>query len=162
MASFDIVSKVDLNEVSNVVNSVNRELTNRYDFKGSNFVINLDEKENIITIQADDNYKIDQIGQSIRIYSVKRSIDPESYEFQDQEKAGGNTIRQKILIKQGIEKDVSKKINKFIKDKKIKINSSVRGDEIRVEGKKIDDLQTIMAELKKENFGAVLQFINFR
>ena len=162
MASFDIVSKVDLNEVNNVVNSVNRELSNRYDFKGSKFTINLNEKENSITIQAPDNYKLEQIGQSIKTYSVKRGINPESYEFKDEEKAGGDSLRQNIIIKQGIDKDVSKKINKFIKDKKMKIQSSVRGDEMRVEGKKIDDLQEMMTELKKENFGAVLQFINFR
>ncbi|MDA9817905.1 YajQ family cyclic di-GMP-binding protein [Flavobacteriaceae bacterium] len=162
MPSFDIVSKVDLQEVNNSINSLLKELNNRYDFKGSKFTVILDEKEGHIIISAPDSYKLQQIADSLRSYSIKRNIDAKCYEFEKEEKASGDSLRQKVLIKQGIDHKTAKNVNKFIKEKKMKIQSSVRGEEIRVEGKKINDLQEIMGQLKSEDFGIVLQFINFR
>lgn len=162
MPSFDIVSKINMQEVDNAINSVMRELTNRYDFKGSKFLVEVDHKENIIKISAEDAYKIGAIRDSIKTFGVKRGIDPKAFDFQKEEAASGNTIRQNVKLRNGIEQEIAKEINKRIKDKKLKVQSSIRGDEIRVEGKNRDDLQTVMADLRAANYEVPLQFINFR
>lgn len=162
MPSFDIVSKIDSQEVDNAVNSVLRELSNRYDFKGANFSIDLDLKENKINISAEDEYKIGQIGDSLKVFCVKRGIDPKALDFQDAQAAGGNTIRQEIKLRNGIEQEIGKKITKKIKEEKMKVQASIRGDEVRVEGKKRDDLQQVMNLLKSVDYEIPLQFINFR
>lgn len=162
MASFDIVSKVDLQEVDNAVNSVLRELQNRYDFKGAKFSVVLENKENQILINAEDEYKLEQIQGSIKVFVTKRGIDVKSLDFQKAEAASGNSFRQIVKIKNGIEQEIAKKIVKDIKDSKIKVQASIRGDEVRVEGKKIDDLQQIIAIMKAASYEAALQFINFR
>ncbi len=162
MASFDIVSKINFQEVDNAVNSVLRELTNRYDFKGANFSIILDQKENHITLSAEDNYKLGQIGDSVKVFCTKRGIDVKALDFQKEEKAGGNSLRQIVKLKNGIEQDTAKKIVKQIKEAKIKAQASIRGDEVRVDGKKRDDLQEAIAILGAANYEIPLQFINFR
>lgn len=162
MPSFDVVSKIDFHELDNAVNSVLRELTNRYDFKGANFSIELKNKDNLVLISAEDEYKIGQIGDSLKVFCVKRGIDPKALDFQKEEKAGGNTIRQEIKLRNGIEQEVAKKIVKNIKDAKMKIQSSIKGDEVRVDGKKRDDLQTAMDFLRNGDYDTPLQFINFR
>ena len=162
MPSFDIVCKVDLQEVDNVVNSVLRELTNRYDFKGAKFSVEINNKDNEITINAPDDYKLGQIGESLRGHGVKRGIDPKSFEFEKEEKASGDSLRQVVKIKQGIDSDSAKQITKYIKDKKMKVQASIRGNEVRVESKKRDDLQQVMAEVKTISLPLPLQFINFR
>lgn len=162
MPSFDIVSKVDYQEIDNVVNSVKRELGNRYDFKDSNFSINFNKKEENITIKAEDDYKLEQIASSLKIYATKRNINTKFFSFGDVEKLGGQNIGQNIKILQGIDKDNSKKIIKKVKDSKLKIQSSIQGDEVRVVGKKIDDLQNIMSQIKSTDLSISVQFINFR
>lgn len=162
MPSFDIVSKVDLQEIDNAINSVLRELTNRYDFKGAKFSLELNSKDNQIIINAPDDYKLGQIGESLRAYGVKRGIDPKSFEFEKEEKASGDSLRQVVKIKQGIDSDSAKEISKYIKDKKMKVQASIRGNEVRVEGKKRDDLQQVMAEVRTIPLTLPLQFINFR
>lgn len=162
MPSFDIVSKVDTQEIDNAVNSVLRELTNRYDFKGAKFSIELQLKDNKILIAAEDEYKIGQIGDSLKVFCVKRGIDPKALDFQKEEKAGGNTIRQEVKLRNGIEQETAKKITKQIKETKMKAQASIRGDEVRVEAKKRDDLQEAIALLKSSTFEVPLQFINFR
>jgi cyclic-di-GMP-binding protein len=162
MASFDIVSKIDLQEIDNAVNGVLRELQNRYDFKGAKFEIKVDGKENLIKIHAEDDYKLDQIGGSLKAFAIKRGIDVKALEFGEAEKSGGNSLRQEIKIKQGIDSDSAKKIVKMIKEKKIKVQASIRGEEVRVEGKKRDDLQNIMTAAKNLDLELPLQFINFR
>ena len=162
MASFDVVCQIDMQEVDNTVNSVLRELKNRYDFKGAIFDLEIDSKNNQITINAGDDYKLEQISFSLKAFGVKRGIDAKAFEFEEVQKASGNTLRQIVKIKQGIDKDTAKKIVKYIKDKKLKVQASIRGEEVRVEGKKIDELQEIIAELKKANYDLPLQFINFR
>lgn len=162
MPTFDIVSKIDLQEIDNAVNSVLRELTNRYDFKGANFSVELNNKENHILIQAEDDYKLKAIGDSLKVYCTKRSIDPKALEFEKEEKASGNSLRQIIKLKNGIDQETAKKIVKQIKATKIKVQSSIKGDEVRVDGKKRDDLQEIMALIRKSNYDLPLQFINFR
>ncbi len=162
MPSFDVVSKIDLQEVDNAVNSVNRELSNRYDFKGADFSIEIDQKDKKITVNAPDDYKLGQIGESIKAYSVKRGIDVKALGFEDPQSASGNTLRQIIKLKDGIEQEIAKKMTKDIKASKIKVQASIRGDELRVEGKKRDDLQQVMSNLKAAGYDAALQFINFR
>jgi len=162
MPSFDIVCQVNMQEIDNAVNSVLRELTNRYDFKGAVFSINIDNKENKINISAEDEYKLKQIGDALKVYCTKRGIDVKALEFEKEEKASGKTLKQTVKIKQGIDQDSAKKIVKQIKDKKLKVQASIRGDEVRVEGKKRDDLQEVIAEIKSMNVGIPLQFINFR
>jgi uncharacterized protein YajQ (UPF0234 family) len=162
MPSFDIISKVDLQEIDNIVNSANRELSNRYDFKDSNFSIELNKKEEQVKIIAEDDYKLEQIGASIKIYAIKRNIDVKFLSFEKIEKLGGKNLGQIIKIIQGIDKENSKKITKIVKDSKLKIQASIQGDEVRVTGKKIDDLQDIMSKIKNSDLPISLQFINFR
>lgn len=162
MPSFDIVSKIDLQELDNAVNSVLRELTNRYDFKGAQFSIDYQPKEEKIILAAEDEYKIGQIGGSLKAFCVKRGVDPKALDFQKEEKASGNSVRQKVKLKNGIEQETAKKITKRIKELKLKVQASIRGDEVRVEGKKRDDLQNAMTEIKAANLDLPLQFINFR
>ena len=160
MPSFDVVNKVDFQEVDNAVNSVKREIENRYDFKGSNSSIEREDEE--IKILASDDYKLGQIQDMLKVHFTRRDIDAKALEFTKEEKASGNMLRQLVKVKQGIDKDTAKKIVKMIKDTKIKVQASVRGEEVRVEGKKRDDLQNIISDLKGKDLELPLQFINFR
>ncbi len=162
MPSFDIVSKINMQEIDNAVNSVMRELTNRYDFKGAKFLVQIEEKENQIKIEAEDSYKLGAIRDSLKSFGVKRGIDPKAFDFQKEEQAAGNTLRQIVKLRNGIEQETAKKIVKQIKDTKMKVQASIKGDEVRAEGKSRDDLQSIMAMLRSANFEIPLQFINFR
>jgi uncharacterized protein YajQ (UPF0234 family) len=162
MPSFDIVSQVNLQEVDNAVNSVLRELGNRYDFKGSKFTIEFNTKEKEILINAEDEYKLDQINESLRVFFTKRGIDFRVLDCQKVENASGNAKRQLIKLKNGIEQELAKQIVKFVKDSKIKVQASIRGEEVRIDGKKRDELQQIIQLIQQENFDAPLQFINFR
>lgn len=162
MPSFDIVSKIDIQEVDNAVNSVLRELTNRYDFKNAKFSIELKTKENEIFINAEDDYKLSQIQDSLKVFVTKRGIDVKSLDFQKPQPASGNSFSQIVKLKNGIEQDFAKKITKLIKDSKVKVQATIRGDEVRIDGKKRDDLQQAISEIKSANFDIALQFINFR
>jgi uncharacterized protein YajQ (UPF0234 family) len=162
MPSFDIVSKVNLQEIDNSVNSVLRELTNRYDFKGANFSVKLQIKENLIIICAQDEYKIGQIRDSLKVFATKRGIDFKALDFQKEEKASGNSLRQEVKLRNGIEQETAKKIIKQIRDAKIKAQATIKGDEIRVESKKRDDLQVVITLLNSTSYEIPLQFINFR
>lgn len=162
MPSFDIVSKINLQEIDNAVNSTLRELTNRYDFKGSVFSIELKNKEQIINISAESEYKISAIRDSLKTFVVKRGIDPRALDFQKEQPASGQSIRQEVKLKNGIEQETAKEIIKTIKDSKIKVQSSIKGDELKIDGKKRDDLQEVINLLKKNDFKIPLQFINFR
>jgi len=162
MPSFDIVSKIDLQEMDNAVNSVLRELTNRYDFKGSPFTIELKSKDNLINLSAESEYKLEQIGESLKVFCVKRGVDPKALDFQKIEKAGGNVLRQEVKLKNGIEQEIAKKIVKQVKDSKMKVQASIKADEVRIDGKKRDDLQEAMSLLRGTSYEIPLQFINFR
>lgn len=162
MPSFDIVSKINMQEIDNAVNSVLRELTNRYDFKGAQFSVELKAKENLITISADSDYKLGAIRDSLKVFATKRGIDVKALDFQKEEKAGGQILRQEVKLRNGIEQEIAKKIVKQIKDSKLKIQASIKGDEVRIDGKKRDDLQEAIAFLRGANYEIPLQFINFR
>ena len=162
MPSFDIVSKLNIQEIDNAVNSVLRELSNRYDFKGAIFTIEFKNKDNLILISADSDYKITALRDSLKVFVTKRGIDVRVLDFQKEEKAGGNLIKQEIKLRNGIDQESAKKIIKFIKDSKIKVQSSIKSDEIKVDGNNRDDLQSIISLIKSNNFNIPLQFINFR
>ncbi len=162
MPSFDIVSKINLQEIDNAVNSVLRELTNRYDFKGAIFSVELKAKENLINLTADSEYKLGAIRDSLKVFATKRGVDVKALDFQKEEKGGGNILRQEVKLRNGIEQEVAKKIVKQIKDTKMKAQASIKGDEVRIDGKKRDDLQEAIALLKSTNYEIPLQFINFR
>ncbi len=162
MPSFDIVSKVDMQEVDNAVKAVLRELTNRFDFKGVEFSVEVKQKENLIILTADSECGLEAIRQSLKGFAVKRGIDMKSLDFQPEKKAGGSSFRQEVKLKNGIEQEFAKKVIKQIKDSKIKVQTSIKGDEIKVDGKKRDDLQEVMTLLRAHEFELPLQFINFR
>ncbi|MEO3433857.1 YajQ family cyclic di-GMP-binding protein [Inquilinus sp. CAU 1745] len=160
MPSFDIVSKTDVHEVDNALNSVTREIVQRFDFKGSK--CSVERKENEITVLADDDLKLKQMHELLRVHLTRRKLDAGALEFKTPEKASGNTLRQTILIKQGIDKDLAKTLVKEIKNSKLKVQAAIQGDELRVTGKKIDDLQDTIALVKGLKIEQPLQYLNFR
>lgn len=160
MPSFDIVSNVDLQEVDNAIAGLMREVGQRYDFKGSNCEVTREEGN--ITILADDNYKLEQIQGMLKAHVTRRKLDAKLLKFETEERASGNAIRQKVVVQQGIASELAKKIVKEIKATKIKVQAAIRGEELRVDGKKRDDLQAVMAKVREMNLDLPLQFINFR
>lgn len=160
MPSFDIESKTDLREVDNALQNVQREIATRYDFKGSK--TSIERKENEITLLADDEYKRDQVEQMFKGHFTRRKLDAKALEFKDPEAASGGMLRQKVIVKQGVDSETAKKINKFVKDSKLKVQSSIQGDSVRVTGKKRDDLQEAIAAIKAMELELPLQFVNFR
>lgn len=160
MPSFDIVSKVDIQEVDNAVNSSLKEVGQRYDFKGSNCSIERTDDE--ITVKADDNYKLEQIHDILKTHFTRRKIDAKSLEFGKVEMASGNSVRQKIKVRQGVDSDTAKMLIKEIKASKIKVQASIRGEELRIDGKKRDELQEVISMIKEKKIDLPLQFINFR
>jgi len=160
MPSFDVVSKVDMQEVDNAVNQAKKELANRYDFRNSKSEIQL-EKDHIL-ILADDKMKLQAMEEIINQKISKRGVGIRALDYQDAEEAFGGTLRQKILIKQGISTEDGKEIVKLIKAKNLKkIQSSIQGDQIRITGPKRDDLQEVIQILKAE-VKLELQFVNFK
>ena len=160
MPSFDIVSKTDMTEISNAVAGVSREMSTRFDFKGSKSSVELNDKE--IVLLADDALKLKQVHELVLTYVTRRKLDTSCLDFGKEEKAAGAMIRQNVRVKQGIDQETAKKISKAIKDSKMKVQVSIQGDELRVSGKKRDDLQTAIAFVKTLGIPQPLQFVNFR
>ena len=160
MPSFDIVSKTEIAEVDNALDGVTREIGQRYDFKGSH--CSIERKENELTLLADDDLKLKQMHELLVVHFTRRKLDSGALDYGTPEKAAGNTVRQVITVKQGIDKELAKKITKAIKDSKMKVQASIQGDELRVTGKKIDDLQAAIALVKGMKIEQPLQYINFR
>ena len=160
MPSFDIVSEVDLTEADNAVQNVMREIATRYDFKGSKSTVEI--KEGVVTINADDDLKLKQMHELLQGHMQRRGIAPGSLDYQKVEPAAGQSVRQLVKIKQGLDKDLARKIVKEIKDGKFKVQSAIQGDELRVTGKKRDDLQDVIAFVKGLKIEQPLQFKNFR
>ena len=160
MPSFDIVSKTDLAEVDNALNNLHREITQRFDFKGSNSKI--ERKDAELTINADDDMKLRQLQEMLKGHLTRRQVDAGVLDFKEPEKAAGQSVRQTVRIRQGIEQDLAKKVVKSIKDSKMKVQVAIQGDELRVSGKKRDDLQDTIEHVKKLNLGLPLQYVNFR
>lgn len=160
MPSFDVVSETNMQEVDNALNSAKREVGNRYDFKGSKASYEM-EKDSII-IMADDDMKMKAMIEMLKTYLTRRNVDVKCLDFGKEEKAGNNMIRLEVKIKKGLDQDNAKKITKGIKEAGLKIQASIQGDQVRVTGKKKDDLQEAIAFIKNLGLELPLQFVNFR
>ena len=161
MPSFDIVSKTEMQEIDNALNGITREISQRYDFKGSKCTI--ERKEMLITINADDDFKLKQIHALIATYFTRREVDPRILDHKNPETASGGTLRQEAVIREGIDQETAKYIVKEVKAGKKKVQIAIQGDELRVSGKKRDDLQEIIDLCKGlKKVDCPLQFVNFR
>lgn len=161
MPSFDVVSEVNVQEVRNAVDQVDREIGTRYDFKGSKASIEFQD-ESIIILVADDQMKLSAMQELLRQKLAKRGVSVRSMEFKDPQAAGGDTLRQEVLVKQGLKEEDLKRLNKQIKGLGLKVSSQIQGDQLRVTGKKRDDLQAVIAGLREQVKDIELQFTNFR
>jgi uncharacterized protein YajQ (UPF0234 family) len=158
--SFDIVSKLEMQELSNAVQQAEKEIETRFDFKGSKSEIKL-EKQSLVII-SDDEYKLKSVIDILQSKMIKRGISLKHMEFGKIEPASGGTVRQTVTLKEGIDQANAKIINNLIRDSKIKVKSQIQGDQLRVTGKSKDDLQQVIQLLKQSDIPVELQFINFR
>lgn len=160
MPSFDVVCKPDMVELRNAVEQANKEISTRFDFKGSDSRVEQKEKELIVF--ADDDFKLNQVKDIVLAKCAKRNLDVRFLDFGKTEKLSGDKLKQTVTVKNGIEQELAKKIVKAIKDSKMKVQGSIQGDTVRVQGAKRDDLQSAIALLKKEITEAPLNYENFR
>lgn len=160
MPSFDIVSKTDLNEVANAIANMEREMEQRYDFKGSSCRIEHNDTE--ITLHADDDLKLRQMHEMLQGHLARRKVDAGVLDYQTEEPAAGQSVRQKAIVRQGIDRDLAKKLVKELKGTKLKVQVAIQGDELRVTGKKRDDLQAAITHIKGMKSDVPLQFVNMR
>ena len=160
MPSFDIVSQVDLQEVKNAVDQANKEVGNRFDFKGSD--ARIEQAELVLTVFADDDFKLGQVMDVLRGRMTRRNIDIRCIELGAVEKISGDKVKRPVTVKSGIPQDKSKQIQKLVKDAKLKVAASIQGDALRISGSKKDDLQATIQLVRTSVTDLPLQFINFR
>ncbi|GFO53116.1 UPF0234 protein [Geomonas sp. Red276] len=160
MPSFDIVSKVDMQEVDNAVNQAVKEIAQRYDFKGTKSEVTLEK--DAIKVLADDDFKLKAIIDILQSKFVKRNISPKALQYEKAEAASGGMVRQMITLQVGIPKEKAKEIGQIIKETKLKVQSQIQDDQVRVTGKNIDDLQEVIKTLKAKDLDIDMQFVNFR
>jgi uncharacterized protein YajQ (UPF0234 family) len=160
MPSFDIVSKTDFQEIDNALQNVTREIAQRYDFKGSHCTI--ERKEQEITINADDDLKLKQMHELLQGHLARRKVEPGVLDYKEVEKAAGQSVRQKVAIREGLDKELAKRIVKDIKGSGLKVQVAIQGDELRVSGKKRDDLQAVIQFVRGLDIEQPLQYENFR
>ena len=161
-SSFDIVSEIDLQEMDNAINQAIKEIITRYDFKGSSASVAFDRKGKELTFTADQEAQLEAVRRVVVEKMIKRGVDPKCLDPQKVEQATHKTVRQKVKLKDGIDKDTAKTIQKAIKDLKLKVNASIQGEALRVTSSKKDDLQAVIAHLKANPPGVPLQFTNYR
>ncbi|HEX5003403.1 MAG TPA: YajQ family cyclic di-GMP-binding protein [Bacteroidia bacterium] len=162
MPSFDIVSKVDIQKLDNAINTATKEITTRYDFHGSKTEIELDKKTLNVHIVTENDMRMKAIEGVIIARMVKQGLEPACLDFGKELYAAGNMVKKDIKIKEGVDKEMGKKIVKVLKESGLKIQGSIMDDQVRVTGKKIDDLQDAIARVKQAGFEQPLQYINFR
>jgi uncharacterized protein YajQ (UPF0234 family) len=162
MPSFDVVSRVDMQEMDNAVNMVTKEVATRYDFRGSKTKVELDRKDALIRILTEDDMKLRAVRDMIIAKAVKRGIDTKAFEFGEAQRAAGDMLRQEATIANGIDADTARKVVKLVKDAKLKVQAAIQGDEVRISGKKRDDLQEVIALLREADLGIPLQYVNMR
>lgn len=162
MPSFDIVSKVDLQTLDNAVNVVKKEITNRFDFKGSHVEINLDKKAMKLNLEADSEMKMDQIIDVLISRSMKQGLAPEVYDQSKEAYQSGKVVKKEVPVRSGIAQDDAKKIVKLIKESGLKVQAAIMDDIVRVTGKKIDDLQDVIKASGQWNLGIALQYVNMK
>jgi uncharacterized protein YajQ (UPF0234 family) len=158
--SFDIVSEVDYAEINNAINQTIKEVRQRFDFKGSNATVALEDKDLLLT--AEDEMRLRNMNDILQQKLVRRSVPLKAFSYGKVEPAAGSTVRQRVEIQQGIPQDKAKEIVKFIKDTKAKVQASIQGDIVRISGKDRDTLQDIIAKLKAKDFGINMQYTNYR
>ena len=162
MPSFDIVSEVNQVEVRNAVDQCNKEVSTRFDFKGSDARVEVNEKDKILAVFADDDFKLGQVRDVLTGKLAKRGIDVRCLKLCDSEKISGNKVKQIITVREGVEQELGKKIVKLIKDSKMKVQTSIQGDAVRISGAKKDILQEVITLMRKSITDFPLQFKNFR
>ena len=160
--SFDIVGRVEMQEVLNAVQQADKERSQRFDFKGSKSSIDLNREKAEITLLSDDEFKLKSLAEILKNKLVKRHVSLKALVFGKIEKAAGDTVRQGILLQQGLSPERAKDIVKLVKDMKLKVYSEIQKDQVRVRGKKLDDLQAVIKMLKGKNFDFHVEFINYR
>ena len=160
MPSFDIVSRIGLAEVDNVLAGMTREIGTRFDFKGSRCTI--ERQDGTLILLADDELKLKQMHELLRVHLTRRKVDPAALDYKPPEKASGNRLRQTIVLRQGVGPDLARQLIREIKDSKLKVQMSIQGEEVRVTGKKRDDLQAVIAVVRGLKADQPLQFLNFR
>ncbi len=162
MPSFDLVSKVDLQTLDNAVNTVAKEIKNRFDFKGSHVVIDLNKKEFKLNLEADSEMKLQQITDVLISRSMKQGLAAEVYDLSKEPFQSGKVMKKEVLVRNGIKQEDAKKIVKLIKDSGLRVQASIMDDIIRISGKKIDDLQQVIQASKGWDLGLALQYVNMK
>ncbi|HTQ34663.1 MAG TPA: YajQ family cyclic di-GMP-binding protein [Stellaceae bacterium] len=160
MPSFDVVSRLDLAEIDNAVAGIHREIATRFDFKGSKCTVTRDE--GALSLVADDDLKLKQLHELLKVHLTRRKVDPGALDFKTPEKASGNTLRQTIVLRQGVDSDLARRLVREIKDSKLKVQVAIQGDELRITGKKRDDLQAAISVMRGLKIEQPLQYLNFR
>lgn len=162
MPSFDIVSEITLQEVRNAVENANRDLSNRYDFRNVPATIELNEKNESIKVATESDFQLEQLIDILRNACIKRNIESNSLDIPTEYEHSGKTYSKEIKLRQGIDKEMAKKITKLIKESKLKVQSQIQGEQVRVTGKSRDDLQAVIQLVKNADLGQPFQFNNFR
>jgi uncharacterized protein YajQ (UPF0234 family) len=160
MPSFDIVSRLDLAEVDNALAGIAREIGTRFDFKDSKSAVTREALA--LTILADDDLKLKQLHELLKVHMTRRKVDPGALDFKPPEKASGSMLRQTVTLRQGIDRELAKRLAREIKDSRLKVQAAIQGDEMRVSGKKRDDLQAAITLLRGLKLEQPLQYVNFR
>ncbi len=162
MPSFDIVSQVDMQEVDNAINNVKKEVSSRYDFRGVTTEITLNRKDKHVHLLTGDEMKIKALKDMLSAHCVRRKIDPRIMDFGEPQGTSKGQLKQQIRLKEGIDKDTAKKLVKLIKGSKLKVQAAIQDEQVRVTGKKIDDLQTVISLVKEGGFDQPFQFVNMK
>jgi len=160
--SFDAVSKIDMQEVDNALNQARKEIAQRYDFKGSKTTLDLDTKENKLTVTSDDDFKVKSVVDIVESKMIKRGVSIKALKFGKIEPAAGGAARQVITLQSGIDKENAKKITTLVKNSGLKVQAQIMGDQLRISGKNKDDLQAVMQMIRDADFDFAVQFVNYR
>lgn len=162
MPSFDVVSHVDLQSVDDALNNTKRQLLQRYDFRGSNTEINFDRSQKEIHFLTADKLKMEALREVFLANAVRQKINAKVFKFGEMEPTAGGALKREIKVQEGIEREIAQKIVKLVKDTKLKVQTAIQGDELRITGKKLDDLQAVISLLREQDMDVALQFINMR
>jgi cyclic-di-GMP-binding protein len=163
MPSFDVTSQVDLQEVDNAVNQARKEVAQRYDFKGSKAAIDFDRPGGTLTLTADDEFKMQSLWEVVETRLVRRKVPLKNMKLGDIERGANDTVRRVVTLQQGIPTEAAREIAKFLKDRKLrKVQAAIQGDQLRISSPSRDELQSVMALLREQDFGVELQFGNYR
>ncbi len=162
MPSFDIVSKIDMQELDNAINNTTKEVATRYDFRNSKTTITLDKKEKMLHLVTADEMKMNALKEMLQSHCIRRKIDIKSLEFKDIEPTSQTMLKRDVKVNEGVSKEIAQKIVKIIKGLNIKVQAAIQDEQVRVTGKKIDDLQVVIQTLNAQDLGIPLQYVNMK